>query len=235
VLRSALEKRGVHVSGTVEGHHEPPADPKCCAAQPNRTVLAQRLSPTLLQDVVATNKLSINLHAELMLRVAAKAKGGATTLDDALKFAEQFRQSIGIAPDDVQMTDGSGLSRGDLVTPQSVVQLLTWAARQKWGPDFETSLPVAGEDGTLENRLKGTAAAGRIRAKTGFVEHDEGLSGYATSVRGEHLVFSFFVNNLAAHSRDGKDALDSMCVAMVEELGGDSAGASGPGKRKPVE
>jgi serine-type D-Ala-D-Ala carboxypeptidase/endopeptidase (penicillin-binding protein 4) len=153
-------------------------------------------------------------------------------MDDALKFAEQFRQTIGIAPEDVQLTDGSGLSRGDLVTPQSVVQLLTWAARQKWGADFAASLPVAGEDGTLENRMKGTAAAGRIHAKTGFVEHDEGLSGYATSVRGEHLIFSFFVNNLSAHSRDGMDALDSICVAMVEELGGGaSTGTGDPAKR----
>ncbi len=181
-------------------------------------VLAEHKSPALLEDVRLTNKLSMNLHAELLLRLAAREKAGATTMDDALAFATQFRQSIGIAPDDVQLTDGSGLSRGDLVTPQSVVQLLAYALRQPWGPDFVATLPVAGQDGTLENRMRGTAAAGQIHAKTGLVEHVDSLSGYATSRRGAHLLFSIFGNNTGTHGRDAANVVDSICVAMVEEL-----------------
>ncbi len=143
----------------------------------------------LIEDVRLTNKISENLHAELLLRVAAKEKGGAETLDDALKFAEQFRQGIGLTPEDVLLKDGSGLSRDDLATPESFVHLLAYVARQPWGADFMATLPVAGEDGTLERRMKGTAAAGRIHAKTGQVDHVEALSGFATSVRGEHLIF----------------------------------------------
>ena len=90
-----------------------------------------------------------------------------------LKFAEQFRQGIGLAPEDVLLKDGSGLSRDDLATPESLVHLLAYAARQPWGAEFLGTLPVAGEDGTLENRMKGTAAAGRIQAKTGQVDHVE--------------------------------------------------------------
>jgi D-alanyl-D-alanine carboxypeptidase/D-alanyl-D-alanine-endopeptidase (penicillin-binding protein 4) len=150
--------------------------------------------------------------------VAAKEKAAAATLDDAVAFAAQFRQGIGISPDDVQLTDGSGLSRGDLVTPQSVVQLLAYAQRQPWGSDFVASLPVAGQDGTLENRMRGTAAAGQVRAKTGLVEHVNSLSGYATSRRGAHLLFSIFGNNTGTHGRDALNVVDAITVAMVEEL-----------------
>jgi D-alanyl-D-alanine carboxypeptidase/D-alanyl-D-alanine-endopeptidase (penicillin-binding protein 4) len=232
LLLQVLEARGVHVSGSSKGRHAAEVAAQCCAALPVPAVLAQHLSPPLLQDVQATNKLSLNLHAEMMLRVAAKEKGNAQIMDDALKFAEQFRQSAGIATDDVQLTDGSGLSRSDLATPQSVVQLLTWATRQKWGADFAASLPVAGQDGTLENRMKGTAAAGRVHAKTGLVEHVEGLSGYATTVRGEHLIFSVFGNNQGIHSRDATGVVDALCVAMVEEFGSTPATPAASGSRQ---
>ena len=230
LLLLLLQMRGVRIDGASRARHSAEVASGCCMAPPVPAVLAQRMSPPLLQDLQATNKLSLNLHAEILLRVAAKEKGNATTMDDALKFAEQFRQSAGIAANDVQLTDCSGLSRNDLVTPQSVVQLLAWAARQKWGADFAATLPVAGQDGTLENRMKGTLAAGRVHAKTGLVEHVEGLSGYATTVRGEHLIFSMFGNNQGMRSRDAMGALDAICVAMVEELGSASA-ASGSSQR----
>jgi D-alanyl-D-alanine carboxypeptidase/D-alanyl-D-alanine-endopeptidase (penicillin-binding protein 4) len=216
ILMQLLEARGVHVEGRSRARHgDRVAQPQ--AASPMH-VLAEHASPALLEDVRLTNKLSMNLHAELLLRVAAREKAGATTMDDALAFATQFRQSIGIDPEDVQLTDGSGLSRGDLVTPQSVAQLLAYALRQPWGSDFMATLPVAGQDGTLENRMRGTAAAGQVHAKTGLVEHVNSLSGYATSRRGAHLIFSIFGNNTGTHGRDAINAVDSICVAMVEEL-----------------
>ena len=216
VLMQLLEARGVRVGGHSRARHgDRDAQPQPASAL---HVLAQHISPPLVQDVRITNKLSMNLHAELMLRVAAREKAGAITMDDALAFATQFRQSIGILPDDVQLTDGSGLSRGDLATPQSVVRLLAYAHRQPWGSDFENSLPVAGQDGTLENRMRGTAAAGRIHAKTGLVEHVNSLSGYATSRRGAHLIFSIFGNNTGPHGVNAANVVDSICVAMVEEL-----------------
>jgi D-alanyl-D-alanine carboxypeptidase/D-alanyl-D-alanine-endopeptidase (penicillin-binding protein 4) len=217
ILKQLLEARGVRVPGHSRSHHgdrnaQPPT---------NRSpmhVLAAHTSPPLLEDVRLTNKLSMNLHAELLLRVAAREKAAATTMDDALAFATAFRQNIGIAPDEVQLTDGSGLSRGDLVTPQSVVQLLAYALRQPWGRDFLSTLPIAGQDGTLETRMRGTAAAGRIRAKTGLVEHVNSLSGYATTRAGAHLIFSIFSNNTGKPGLEGAHAVDAICVAMVEEL-----------------
>lgn len=241
VLMQLLEARGVRVGGHSRARHgDRNAQP---LVSPGTHVLAEHLSPPLVEDVRITNKLSMNLHAELMLRVAAREKTGAITLDDAVAFAEQFRQSIGILPDEVQLTDGSGLSRGDLLTPQSVVHLLAYARRQRWGADFENALPAAGQDGTLETRMRGTAAVGRVHAKTGLVEHVNSLSGYATSVRGAHLIFSIFGNNTGNHGAGATKVVDSICVAMVEELvphgdGRRSTGATpkaGSGRAKPKQ
>jgi D-alanyl-D-alanine carboxypeptidase/D-alanyl-D-alanine-endopeptidase (penicillin-binding protein 4) len=182
----------------------------------------------------------MNLHAELLLRVAAREKAAALTMEDALAFATAFRQSIGIDPNDVQMTDGSGLSRGDLVTPQSVLQLLAYALRQPWGRDFVSTLPVAAQDGTLETRMRGTAAAGRIQAKTGLVEHVNSLSGYATTRAGAHLIFSIFSNNTGKPGLEGANPIDAICIAMVEELAphreiGDPHSAAARPQAKPAE
>lgn len=216
VLMQLLQARGVRVEGHSRAKHgDRNAQPQTA---PPMHVLGEHSSPALVQDVRLTNKLSMNLHAELLLRVAAREKGAAMTMDDAVAFATAFRQSIGIGQDEVQLTDGSGLSRGDLVTPQSVVQLLSYATRQPWGSDFMASLPVAGQDGTLENRMRGTAAAGHVHAKTGLVEHVNSLSGYATTRRGAHLIFAIFGNNTGTHGPEALHAVDAICVAMVEEL-----------------
>ena len=113
-----------------------------------------------------------------------------------------------------------------------MVTLLSYAAKQPWGEAFAETLPVAGEDGTLENRMKNTAATGRVRAKTGTVNGTAGLSGYATTVSGERLIFSFFGNNNAGTARDSTTVLDAICVAMVEELG---AAAATSGQEPPAE
>ncbi len=221
LLAHLLEARGVHIAGQSRAHHA--GDPEPSASPASRAVLGELMSPTVIEDVRLTNKISDNLHAELLLRIAAKEKGGADNLDDALKFADQFRQGIGLASGDVLLKDGSGLSRDDLATPESFVHLLAYAAGQPWGGAFLGTLPVAGEDGTLEGRMKGTAAAGRIQAKTGLVDHVEALSGFATTLRGERLIFSIMSDNHSASGRNAAAIVDSLCVAMVEELGAASA------------
>ncbi len=224
LLLRLLEGRGVRVYGQARARHF--ADTAAEAPPPgSATVLAEHVSVPLDQAVRLLNKISQNLHAELLLRDAAREKAGAVTLDDALKFAEAFRQGIGIAEGDVVLSDGSGLSRTDLVTPRAVVQLLEYAATQPWGEALRSSLPVAGEDGTLSDRMKNTAAAGRIQAKTGSIEHVDSLSGYATSRHGARLVFSMFGNNHNLKGKDSTGVLDALAVAMVEELGAAKAEA----------
>jgi D-alanyl-D-alanine carboxypeptidase/D-alanyl-D-alanine-endopeptidase (penicillin-binding protein 4) len=223
LLRDLLLSRGMRISGRSRARHA--GDPLAHPSNRSQQLLAERFSPPLIEVVRVANKMSQNLYSELLLRVAAKESVGAQTLDESLEVAKQFRTNIGLLPDDVVQSDGAGLSRSNLATPQSVAGLLLHAVRQPWGEEFVSTLPVAGEDGTLENRLKGTPAAGRVRAKTGTIFGAVGLSGYATSMSGQRLVFALFSNN-SANGRDANSVFDAICVAMVEELGAAAAPAT---------
>jgi D-alanyl-D-alanine carboxypeptidase/D-alanyl-D-alanine-endopeptidase (penicillin-binding protein 4) len=216
LLTRLLQARGVKIDGAARARHAggPPVD----SAAP-QTVLAEHTSGPLADDIRLTNKNSENLHAELLLLLAAHEKAAANDYEDALKFASDFFKTAGIADGDVVLSDGSGLSRKDLVTPRAVVQLLRYAATQPWGELYRSTLPVGGEDGTLSDRMKNTPAAGRVFAKTGTIGHGNTLSGYATTVRGERLVFSILGNNNNLHAQDANKVMDAICVAMVEELG----------------
>jgi D-alanyl-D-alanine carboxypeptidase/D-alanyl-D-alanine-endopeptidase (penicillin-binding protein 4) len=215
LLARLLEARGVRITGQPRARHASAAP---AAAKPP-TVLAEHTSVPLSDEIRLTNKNSENLHAELLLLLAAHEKNGARNYEDAMKVASDFFRTAGIADGDVALSDGSGLSRKDLVTPRSVVQLLRYATTQPWGELYRSSLPVAGEDGTLSERMKNTPAAARVFAKTGTIGHGNTLSGYVTSVHGERLVFSILGNNLNLHAQDANKVLDAICVAMVEELG----------------
>src|SRR5438046_2470114 len=156
VLKRLLEDRGVHVDGIARAHHEAaktPGDP---------VVLAEHVSVPLGDAVKLINKISQNLHTEMLLRTVARQNGMWSTDDDLMKAPQDFYASAGIDPDDVIQSDASGLSRHDLVTPRAVVALLTYAQSQPWFATYYDSLPVAGVDGTLEDRMKNTPAAGHI-------------------------------------------------------------------------
>ena len=100
------------------------------------------------------------------MRTAARQSGRWNDPEDLQKFPKEFYAKAGIREDDVVQTDGSGLSRHELVTPRAFVALLQYAEKQKWFPEYYASLPVAGVDGTLNERMKDAAIAGRIHAKT---------------------------------------------------------------------
>jgi D-alanyl-D-alanine carboxypeptidase/D-alanyl-D-alanine-endopeptidase (penicillin-binding protein 4) len=216
ILARLLEARGVKIDGHSRARHV--ADSAADAIAP-QTVLAEHTSVPLSDEIRLTNKNSENLHAELLLLLSAHEKAGARNYEDALKFAAEFFKAAGIADGDVALSDGSGLSRKDLVTPRAVVQLLRYAAAQPWGDLYRSTLPVAGEDGTLSDRMKNTPAAARVFAKTGTIGHGNTLSGYATTIRGERLLFSILGNNNNLHAQDANKVIDAICVAMVEELG----------------
>ena len=216
LLRRLLEERGVKVHGAARAQHEAPI-PGTAVGDP--LVLAEHVSLPLGDAVQAVNKMSLNLHTEMLLRAAARQNGPWGTPDDLAKFAADFYALVGIAPGDVMQADGSGLSRRDLVTPRAIVTLLEFASKQPWFSVFESSLPVAAEDGTLADRMKNTPAAGHIHAKTGSVEHVRSLSGFAETLSGHPLLFSILNNNEGAKNQDATAVLDALCVAMVEELG----------------
>jgi serine-type D-Ala-D-Ala carboxypeptidase/endopeptidase (penicillin-binding protein 4) len=227
-LKQLLEMHGVRVTGTARAHHgTPPYSnalgepilPLPAVLQPDRAVVAEHDSPPLLETIRLTNKISQNLHAELLLRAVGREKFGAGSTAAGLKVEREFLHAAGVPDGDILLSDGSGLGRDNLVTPRGMAALLAYAARQPWGADFHSTLPVAGSDGTLETRMTGTAAAGLIQAKTGEIEHVRALSGYATTLGGESLVFSIFYNNNPQHGTATVAPVDAIANVMVETLG----------------
>ena len=222
LLKRLLESRGVRIYGHARAQHEFPA-----IATEIPAVLAEHLSGPLLDDVRLVNKISQNLHAELLLRAIGREKGASGSTTAALKVVQEFLKSIGIREGDVATYDGSGLSRRNLITPRATVTLLAWAAKQPWAEQFIATLPISAQDGTLGARMKDTPAAGRIHAKTGSLANVNALSGFADTLAGTRVVFSMFGN---AHNLRGAEATavhDALCIALVEELG-----APPPSKKK---
>ncbi|MBA2621338.1 MAG: D-alanyl-D-alanine carboxypeptidase/D-alanyl-D-alanine-endopeptidase [Acidobacteria bacterium] len=131
-------------------------------------------------------------------------------------FAVQnfLRQDVGIAPDAVLQYDGSGLSRHNLITPNASAQLYAFMSRSRNASVWRDALPIAGVDGTLKNRLVGTAAATNARAKTGTIDQVSALSGYVTTAAGERLVFSIIVNDVA-DGRLRQAVIDEIVVALA--------------------
>jgi len=172
----------------------------------------------LKDSVKLVNKISQNLHTEVLLRVAARQQGRWATPEDLHKFSRGVLREGGNTVGDVVQTDGSGLSRHDLVTPLAFVALLSYAQKQAWFPSFLASLPVAGADGTLNERMKEPPLAGKIHAKTGSVTHVRALSGYVETPGGRKLIFSFLSNNQGGKNHEVQAAIDGVCLAMVEEF-----------------
>jgi D-alanyl-D-alanine carboxypeptidase/D-alanyl-D-alanine-endopeptidase (penicillin-binding protein 4) len=213
LLKALLEQRGVQVDGGLRARHE-----AITAEGVTPTVLAEHVSIPLSDSVKLVNKISQNLHSEALLRTAMRQKGTWNSFDDVSKFAADFYAQVGIAPEDIIQTDGSGLSRHDMVTPRAMLTLLRYAQTRPWFESFFASLPVAGVDGTLEERMKNTPAAGRVHAKTGSVEHVRAMSGFADTAGGRRLVFSFMSNNEYGKNHETTEAMNGLCLAMIEEF-----------------
>jgi D-alanyl-D-alanine carboxypeptidase/D-alanyl-D-alanine-endopeptidase (penicillin-binding protein 4) len=212
LLKRLLEERGIKVGGVARARHDH------AESGDDPLVLAEHVSVPLGDAVKLINKISQNLHTEMLLRTVARQSGVWATTDELMKIPADFYAAAGIDPGDVIQTDASGLSRHDLVTPRAIVSLLSFAQKQSWFAPYYASLPVAGQDGTLEDRMKNTPAAGRIHAKTGSVEHVRTLSGFAETPSGRRLIFSFLSNNQGGKSHEAADALTGLCMAMLEEF-----------------
>ncbi|HEX8178278.1 MAG TPA: D-alanyl-D-alanine carboxypeptidase/D-alanyl-D-alanine-endopeptidase [Pyrinomonadaceae bacterium] len=177
--------------------------------EPARAVeLAAVVSDTLAEVVRVTNKESINLNAELMLRTLGHERGQTYAPDEDQAKTQQrgddeagtavirrwLNERAGADTTRLALHDGSGLSRLDLVTPAATVKLLERMARSPAAAAFNASLPTAGRDGTLAARLRGARTAEHISAKTGTITYVHALSGYATTAEGEPLAFAIICN-----------------------------------------
>jgi serine-type D-Ala-D-Ala carboxypeptidase/endopeptidase (penicillin-binding protein 4) len=194
--------------------------------EPGLVVLATHRSATLGDDVLMTNKVSQNLHAELLLHQLGMARilcGDGSTGAGA-RMVRAFLDHAGVDKDDFVLYDGSGLSGHDLVTPRATVKLLQFAAtnpkrmgygaEQPWFADWKASLPVGGEDGTLSGRFAKAPLKDHLFAKTGTLGEARALSGYVECASGRTVIFSIMVGNHLPGSSADRDVMDRIVVAI---------------------
>jgi serine-type D-Ala-D-Ala carboxypeptidase/endopeptidase (penicillin-binding protein 4) len=189
-LREALARHGIFVSGGIADIDDVRTPP----AQSLHELLVDT-SPPLGEIVDVALKWSRNIYAESLLLAMAPADEAASS-GAAIPVVRRTLQSWGIASESFLMRDGSGLSRYNYVTADMMTRLLTHLWRDpRFSNTFRDTLPVAARSGTLAKRMQGTAAEGRVFAKTGTMSHVRSLCGYVITAAGEPLVFAILAND----------------------------------------
>ena len=230
LLRHLLEVRGIAVYGKQRTRHTELASlstftttvlasgrggDEPAANSPSPLVLAEYRSAPLSEDIQVINKVSQNLHAEILLRLLGREKGTGGSVQAGLEVLRGFLNNAGISGDAYAFYDGSGLSRQNLVTPHAVVELLRYSAAQPWGKEYRDSLPAAGVDGSLVDRCKGLNPAAHVFAKTGSLGGVKTLSGFAVTPKGEQIAFSILSNNLNLTAKRVNEVIDTIVEVAV--------------------
>jgi len=166
-----------------------------------RTTFYTHQSPNLKTIVERTNMKSVNLYCEAMLRVLGKVKKGKGTPEAGLEIVNDFWKKKGLKLDGFYLEDGSGLSPYNAVSAHHLATVMRLIKKDKGlFNSFYDSLPVAGKSGSLRNRLKGTAAQGNLRAKSGGLNRVRSYTGLAKNKKGQWLSFCMIVNNYSGSS-----------------------------------
>ncbi len=217
-----LEARGVEVSGTISVRHRPlmPSDDPAvrgnapAARPPVQPAFARLTPPPLGEDVVTINKVSQNLHAELLLRRVG-LKRGSGSIADGMVEVRAMLDTAGVPRTAWDLSDGSGMSTYNRAAPRGTVQMLRWISAQPWGAAWRATLPIGGVDGTLSRRFKGTLLEGKVFAKTGTINATNALSGYLIAKSGKTLTFASFANDVPADASATK-FIDAALVLVAE-------------------
>jgi D-alanyl-D-alanine carboxypeptidase/D-alanyl-D-alanine-endopeptidase (penicillin-binding protein 4) len=173
------------------------------------------VSPPLRDILPALMKQSQNQIAEILLRTIGLERGGLGTADSARKIVGQQLSAWGVQPDGFVIRDGSGLSDQDLLTPETIVRVLDRIQRDTAFAAYYNAMPIAGVDGTIDTRMKGTPAEGNVHAKTGTLAKARTLSGYVTTADGERLIFSILANNTTTPGSTVTHVIDEIAAALA--------------------
>ena len=209
-LRQALVAEGIACSPC--GAVMPPRG----APQPVLSPLFEHQSPALPDVLKPLLKVSQNLYAESLVRTLGLTFGGEGSFAKGRDVAEETLRGMAVEKGTYFYADGSGLSRRNLVSADVMVRILKYMHRHRHSALFHEALPIAGVDGTVASRMKGTRAENNARAKTGTITYVRSLSGYVRTADGELLVFSMIANNFLVSSRAAEYVQDS----AVERLAG---------------
>jgi D-alanyl-D-alanine carboxypeptidase/D-alanyl-D-alanine-endopeptidase (penicillin-binding protein 4) len=240
-LKAMLEQRGIVVGGGIRAEHRELRDasgflsevrsPNRCEAitvaggecagdcevpNLNGTVLASHVSAPLVEDVVLTNKVSQNLHAELLFHdLGRRATCHDGSIAASASMVRAFLIHAGVDGNDFTFFDGSGLSAHDLVTPRAAATFLAYAAKQPWFAAWKASLPEGGVDGSLETRFPELPLKGHLFAKTGTLGESRALSGYLDAASGRTILFSVMVDDHAPGGSADRVVMDKIVAAIA--------------------
>jgi D-alanyl-D-alanine carboxypeptidase/D-alanyl-D-alanine-endopeptidase (penicillin-binding protein 4) len=233
MLRDALTKRHVKIDGrtrtvdarsgtsTVPNPLIVTVPPTNIPPQPLPFEIASTQSPRFSLIAAHTLKPSQNLYTELILRTLGTPRISATQTNEeaGLIVVRNFLRQAGALESELNLDDGSGLSRNDMITANATVQLLIFMSKHRFAAQFREALPIAGVDGTLRTRMRGTPAEGNVRAKTGSLSSVASLGGYVTTAAGERLAFAMMLNNYPDASLIRRDSIDAMAVLLASFAG----------------
>ncbi|HWN08772.1 MAG TPA: D-alanyl-D-alanine carboxypeptidase/D-alanyl-D-alanine-endopeptidase [Pyrinomonadaceae bacterium] len=239
LLRAALAQQGVTIKGktrsidSYSGGSVIRKGPMNAAANIALDFNSQPFEITRKESVpfslvaAQTLKPSQNLYTELILRTLGELSVGSAPVANQSRTSEgrgievvrTFLKEAGVDPASLSLTDGSGLSRNDMITAEATLAMLTYMHKHRFANAFREALPIAGVDGTLRNRMKGTVAENNVRAKTGTLSSASSLSGYLTSASGERLVFSIMVNNYPEGTNPPSVCIDPIAVLLASFAG----------------
>jgi serine-type D-Ala-D-Ala carboxypeptidase/endopeptidase (penicillin-binding protein 4) len=205
-LRQALQNRDVGVGGDVD-YAKPPG------ALAETDPIASIASPPVAELVESTNEPSNNFFAEMLLKRLAVKPGSPGTTRAGAREVRAYARSLGTR---VRAKDGSGIGRKNQASAEQVGKLLAAMLDEPSADEFHESLPRAGIEGTLSNRMEGTAAEGRCRAKTGTISGVSALSGYCDLAAGP-VVFSILMNGIGSNYTGARNLQDRMVVAIARD------------------
>lgn len=205
-LKEALEARGLAVAESESASKGSTA---------TLDTIAVILSPPLRDILPAFEKPSQNQIGEILLRTLGLERTGVGIPDSGRAVIERQLLEWGATRDGFVVRDGSGLSRYNYLSPETLVRVLEVMQRDTAFQVYYDALPVAGVDGTLANRMKGTYAEANARGKTGFIAQARSLSGYVTSADGRLLIYSLLCNNWTVPVRIVERVQDSLVARLA--------------------
>jgi D-alanyl-D-alanine carboxypeptidase/D-alanyl-D-alanine-endopeptidase (penicillin-binding protein 4) len=222
-FRRLLQERDIEVTGEALSRHrhltladEPKTRGEGTALSETLTgtEIGRLLPAPLIDDLRFLNKQSQNLHAEVVLRRLGLVEGGGSRMD-GLAVIESMLDEAGVDRMTWDLSDGSGMSTYNRVTPRTVARFLKWTSTQPWAEAFRSTLAVGGVDGTLSRRFRDTPLQGRIFAKTGTLTGTNALSGFMLTAKGEMLIFSAYANDRPEEAGSATAAIDQALLAIM--------------------
>ncbi|MCC6545764.1 D-alanyl-D-alanine carboxypeptidase/D-alanyl-D-alanine-endopeptidase [Candidatus Sumerlaeota bacterium] len=213
VLSEVLQEEGIKIDGkpmdcdNIDGWKHTAAD---------FPVLSKLESPPLFDILKGLMKRSQNMYAETMAHTMGWKKNGIGTFRGGREVVYEQLQQFGITPRSFQYSDGSGLSRYDYISPAIIVKIYEGMYKHPLAKYWWETQTIAGVDGTLRNRFKGTKAEGNLRGKTGTISNVRALSGYVKTAGGEQLAFSFLVNAHLVGDTETNGITDSVGKMLAE-------------------